>query len=113
MARWLAAVSMLLAVVTVGMREVRRAPDAKPLGGTCESTHGCQQGTRCVEQDGVLTGQCSASCSDNLACSERFGAAVLCLGVDLCARACAAEDQCPDDTHCNAYGWCERATAGD
>jgi hypothetical protein len=104
---------MLIALVTVGVRDVRRAPDAQALGGACESTHGCQDGTRCVEQQGVLEGQCSAPCNDNTACSERFGEAVLCLGVDLCARACAGSADCPANTLCNAYGWCERPAVSD
>lgn len=108
MARWLAVSTFLIGLVTLGFRDVRRAADAEGLGGVCESTHGCRQGTRCVEQDGVMEGQCSTNCNDTLACSQQFGAAVLCLGADLCARACSIAADCPDGTQCNAYGWCER-----
>jgi hypothetical protein len=110
MARWMAIGSfVLVALVTlVSIRDGKRAADAKGLGGACESTHGCQRGTSCIDQEGVMAGQCSSSCNDNAACSDRFGAAVLCLGADLCARACDDASDCPADTACNVYGWCER-----
>lgn len=108
MARWIVLSSFVVAIVTVGLRDGQRAADAKTLGGVCESTHGCQSGTRCVEQDGVMVGQCSASCSDDSGCTQQFGGAVLCLGADLCARACGDAADCPQGTQCNAYGWCER-----
>lgn len=108
MARWIGLSLFVAAIVTVGLRDGRRAADARGLGGVCESTHGCLRGTRCVEQDGVMIGQCSSSCSDDAACAEHFGGAVLCLGADLCARACGEASDCPDGTTCNGYGWCER-----
>jgi hypothetical protein len=98
----------MVAIVTVGLRDGRRAADANGLGGVCESTQGCKHGTRCVDQEGVMSGQCSTSCNDETACSEHFGGAVLCLGADLCARACGDAAECPAGTQCNAYGWCER-----
>jgi hypothetical protein len=114
MARWLAVSSLVIVVVmSAWLRDERRAPDARSLGGVCESTSGCQEGTRCVDQRGVMAGQCSASCSDDSACSDHFGAAVLCLGADLCARACDGAADCPAGTQCNAYGWCERLVNAD
>jgi hypothetical protein len=107
MARWMAVGTFLVAIVTVGLRDGQRAADANGLGGVCESTRGCSQGTRCVDQEGVMAGQCSTSCSDDTACSK-LGGAVLCLGADLCARACGDMADCPSGTQCNAYGWCER-----
>ena len=111
MARWAVLSTFLIAVVTIGLRDGQRAADAKGLGGVCESTHGCLRGTRCVDQDGVMEGPCSTGCSDNMACADHFGGAVLCLGADLCARACGETADCPAGTECNAYGWCERAAA--
>src|SRR6185295_10802855 len=109
MARWAVLGTFLIAVATIGLRDGQRAADANGLGGICESTHGCMRGTRCVDQDGVMEGQCSTSCADNTACADHFGGAVLCLGADLCARACGETADCPARTQCNAYGWCERA----
>lgn len=108
MARWLAACSFVVGIVTLGLRDTHRAADAERLGGLCESTHGCQQGTRCVDVEGVMEGQCSTECSETQACSQRFGPAVLCVGADLCARACQVASDCAQGTICNAYGWCER-----
>jgi hypothetical protein len=108
MARWVALSTILAALVTLGLREGQRAADAKGLSGVCESTHGCQRGTRCIDQEGVMVGQCSAGCSDDAACVARFGGRALCLGADLCARACVETSECPEGTACNAYGWCER-----
>ena len=108
MARWVALSSFVIVIAAFGLRDGERAADAAGLGGVCESTQGCQRGTRCVDQAGVMAGQCSTSCSDNNACADHFGAAVLCLGADLCARACDDAADCPAGTQCNAYGWCER-----
>lgn len=85
-----------------------RAPDARPLGGICEGTRECRLGTRCIDSDGVLAGQCSASCAANSACQQAFGLDTMCLGADLCARACDKPSDCPSGTICNDYGWCER-----
>ena len=111
MARWIVLSLFVAAVVTMGLRDGQRAADAQALGGVCESTHGCRQGTRCVELDGVMAGQCSTRCSDQSACAQQFAGAVLCLGADLCARACADAADCPSGTQCNGYGWCERPAA--
>jgi hypothetical protein len=108
MARWIALSTFVVAIVTVGLRDGQRAADATGLGGVCESTYGCQRGTRCIERDGVMPGQCSTSCSDDTACAGHYGGSVLCLGADLCARACDEANECPEGTTCNAYGWCER-----
>lgn len=108
MARWLAVSTLLIGLATLGFREGPRADDAEGIGGICQSTHGCREGTRCVDEESVMQGQCSTSCNDNLACTVRFGGAVLCLGADLCARACSGAADCPEGTQCNAYGWCER-----
>jgi hypothetical protein len=32
------------------------------------------------------------------------------LGVDLCARTCKVASDCPAQTICNSYGWCERSS---
>jgi len=109
MARWMMACMFALGVVTIGVRDTYRATDAQSLGGLCESTHACQDGMRCVDAEGVMEGQCSSSCSDTSACTAQFGQAVLCLGADLCARACAEASDCPQGTRCNVYGWCERS----
>ena len=114
MARWMAVSSVVIVLVMFAwLRDERRAPDALGLGGVCESTSGCQEGTRCVDHRGVMAGQCSTSCADDSACAGRFGAAVLCLGADLCARACDDAADCPSGTQCNAYGWCERPVSAD
>jgi len=109
MARWLFIGSLLFtSLVAVGYRDVKRAPDAKPLGGVCESTHECRWGTSCMEIEGVLRGQCSASCNADAGCTASFGGHSLCLGADVCARSCRSAAECPAETRCNAYGWCER-----
>jgi hypothetical protein len=108
MARWLLLGSCLLVIGAVTYSDATRAPDAQPLGGVCESTHECRKGTTCVETEGVVNGQCSASCNSNALCDAQFGSVSICLASDLCVRACQAADQCPDGTACNAYGWCER-----
>ncbi|MEY4578431.1 MAG: hypothetical protein RL701_3134 [Pseudomonadota bacterium] len=108
MARWLVMCACMFGVVSVGYREVSRAPDARPLGGVCESTHECRKGTRCFDVQGVMEGQCSAPCNSNALCNNTFGAAALCLGADLCARTCRFSSDCPEGTTCNAYSWCER-----
>jgi len=113
-ARWLLIGSLLLTtLVAVGYRDVNRAPDAKPLGAACESTHECRWATSCIEVEGVLRGQCSASCNENASCTEAFGGNSLCLGADVCARSCRSSAECPVQTRCNAYGWCERPEGDD
>lgn len=109
MSRWLFLSSCLLVLGAVAYAaEPTRRPDAKDLGAACESTQQCQAGLRCGDED-VIPAQCSATCNDTSSCQERFGAASICLGADLCARTCGTNAECPGDTQCNAYGWCERA----
>jgi len=114
MGRWLLLSSSLIvlgALYTIdASSSTARAPDARTLGGTCDSTRDCRNRMQCVENVGVLDGQCSAACADTSACQQAFGVQALCLGADLCARACAGDGTCPNGTICNAYGWCERAT---
>lgn len=109
MARWLLLSSSLLvlgALAVVG--PISRAPDAAALGGSCEATRECREGLDCVDREGVIEGQCSATCSDSSSCRAKFGDAALCLGADLCAQTCARASDCPSGTNCNVYGWCER-----
>ena len=111
MARWLLIGSCLLTtLVAVGYRDVQRqrAPDAKPLGAICENTHECRWGTSCMEVEGVMRGQCSASCNANVRCTESFGGNSLCLGADVCARTCRSSAECPSQMRCNASRWCAR-----
>ena len=110
MGRWLLLCFSVLVLAAVGFasNEPARAPDARDLGGLCEETRECRSGSRCVDQTGVMEGQCSATCSESLSCQSAFGGKSLCLGADLCARTCADSGDCPAGTECNAYGWCER-----
>ncbi len=109
MSRWLFLSSCLLVLGAVAYAsEPTRRPDARDLGAACERTEECQVGLRCGEGDNVLAAQCSASCNESMFCQERFGSASVCLGADLCARTCSTNAECPADTACNAYGWCER-----
>ena len=111
MGRWLLLSSSLIVLGALSLIDdpnPSRAPDARALGGTCDGTRECRVGTRCIDNDGVLSGQCSAACSDTSSCQQSFGTQTLCLGVDLCARACAGTNDCPSGTSCNAYGFCER-----
>lgn len=108
MGRWFLLGACLVVVSALGFSDATRASQAKPLGGTCSSTYDCQKGTTCVEIEGVLNGQCSAACNGDEACHEPFGRASMCLGADVCARSCEQQSDCPEDTRCNAYGWCER-----
>jgi hypothetical protein len=59
--------------------------------------------------DGVMAGQCAASCNSGASCQERFGDESMCLGADICARSCEDRSDCPEGNVCNAYGWCESA----
>jgi hypothetical protein len=111
MARWLLLCALVLVAFVLGYRAVTRASDAQPLGGVCDSTYECQVGTRCVAMDGVIDGQCSATCNSDASCSDLFGAAAMCLGADVCARTCESAADCPSGTACNRYGWCERQWA--
>ncbi|MET0385095.1 MAG: hypothetical protein ABW321_04010 [Polyangiales bacterium] len=108
MARWLCLCAGLFAIAALGYRETTRAADARTLGAACESTHECQVGTRCVDLEGVMPGQCTAACNADSTCTQAFGAEAQCLGADMCARTCREASDCPDGTACNAYGWCER-----
>lgn len=111
MARWLLLCTCLVAVVLFGYRDAVRSKDAKSLGGVCESTFECKKGTTCISNEGVLEGQCSSECSSSAACAEAFGTGTQCIGADLCARSCRSSTDCPQDTACNGYGWCERSVA--
>lgn len=108
MARWLMLCACMFGVVSFGYHEVARAPDAKPLGGVCENTRDCRKGTRCIEYESILEGQCSTPCNADSICLNAFGSSALCLGADLCARACQSAFDCPSETFCNSYHWCER-----
>jgi hypothetical protein len=110
MGRWLLLSSSLLVLgALTALGPVSRDPDAHALGGGCQATRECREGLSCVDRDGVIEGQCSATCSESSSCQAEFGAAALCLGADLCARSCARASDCPSGTDCNVYGWCERA----
>ena len=108
MGRWLLLSSGLVLLGAMGALDDQRAPDAHGLSGVCETTRDCQSGTRCVQDEAALEAQCSAPCSATASCQEQFGSPAICLGVDLCARACAQASDCPAGTVCNAYNWCER-----
>ena len=110
MSRWLFLGCSLMVVGAWALVDPPRDAEASELGGVCESTRECRAGTRCVDSAGVIEGQCSASCSENTSCQAEFGVRGLCLGADLCARACtgAGATDCARGTVCNAYGWCER-----
>ena len=109
MARWLMVCACLFGAVSFGYREFNRAPDAKALGGLCDSTYECRLGSRCIDVDGVMRGQCSTSCNSSVSCANAFGSTAFCLGADLCARACQTSSDCLPGTECNDYSWCERA----
>ena len=107
MSRWLFAALCALSAAAFGFVEPVRLPNARGLSGLCAHDRDCQFGLRCTFVPGVLEGQCSASCNSTAACQEHFGEASLCLGADICTRACTAPQSCPSGTTCNAYGWCE------
>jgi hypothetical protein len=109
MGRWLWLSSSVLVIGALSLLDPERAADARALGGACDSTRECQVGLRCIQGEGAMDGQCSAGCSAGSACQEQFGEQSMCLGADVCARACQKAADCPADTHCNVYGWCERA----
>ena len=107
MSRWLLlSLSVLILGTVTHLRSVR-SPSAQPLGGACVTDRDCQIDLECVSEPDVIEGQCSATCNSSESCTDQFGAA-MCLGADLCARACDANNACPDGIVCNAYGWCER-----
>ena len=107
MSRWLLLVCCVSVLGAVSSFETTRAPDAQPLGGPCVRDHECQLGLSCVFTPGVMEGQCTASCNETAACTERFGSKSMCLGADLCARTCHGDADCAQGSRCNAYGWCE------
>ena len=111
MSRWLFAACCLLCLVSFGFVEPVRSPTARPLGGECDKDRDCQLGMQCTFVAGVIEGQCAASCNSTPSCQERFGEQSLCLGADVCARACTGPQGCPAGSTCNLYGWCESTTA--
>ena len=112
MGRWLFVGSSLFvigALFLIDSPNPTRTVNARSLGGICEGTRDCRAGTHCIESDGILAGQCSAACAESSSCRQAFGDQALCLGNDLCARACTQATDCPNGTTCNVYGWCERS----
>jgi hypothetical protein len=107
MSRWLLISCCLLVLTAVAYIEPTRAHDARPLGGQCATGRDCQLGLTCVDQAGVMEGQCSASCNSTPSCQERFGTESMCIGADICARTCSNDAGCSPGASCNAYGWCE------
>jgi hypothetical protein len=107
MSRWLLVSSCLMVLSSVAYIGPTRARDARQLGGACVTDRDCQLGLECVQQAGVMEGQCSASCNSTSSCQERFGSESMCLGADLCARTCGNDAGCASGASCNAYGWCE------
>lgn len=108
MGRWLMLSSCFFMLGSFTYGDATRAPDAKSLGGACASTHDCQKGTTCLGVDTVMGGQCSTGCNAAEACQQRFGDRALCIGADVCALGCSSSRECPAETVCNIYGWCER-----
>ena len=96
---------LLLAMLFLG--QPRRGPAARPLGSPCAGDLECRVGMSCADLDGVLSGQCSATCNSDAACRDEFGDASMCIGADRCVRTCASDAECTEGTDCNAYGWCE------
>lgn len=107
MSRWLFAACCALCAAAFGFVEPVRLPTAAGLGGVCAHDRDCQFGLQCTFVPGVLERQCSAGCNATAACQERFGEESLCLGADICARACISSETCPRGSSCNLYGWCE------
>lgn len=107
MSRWLLLSCCLVVLSAIAYIGPTRAHDARGLSGKCASDRDCQQGLSCTFDSGVLEGQCAASCNATASCHERFGSQSVCLGVDLCARSCSKDAECPTGTACNAYHWCE------
>jgi hypothetical protein len=107
MSRWLFAACCVLFLVSFTVAHPTRPPSAHALGGSCDDDRDCQLGLQCTSVAGVMEGQCAASCNSTPSCQERFGEQSLCLGADVCARACTNAQQCPAGSTCNLYGWCE------
>ena len=107
MSRWLLLACCIVVLSAVAHIGPTRAHDARELGGQCGSDRDCQPGLQCLFESGVLEGQCSASCNATASCQERFGAQSVCLGVDICARSCTKDADCPAQSGCNVYNWCE------
>jgi len=108
MGRWLFLASCLaiLAVLLVASPALRPSGRAQ-LSDRCDSSFDCQRGLSCSDDEGVLAGQCAASCSTDGSCQERFGQLSMCIGIDQCVRACDDAGICPSGTACNGHGWCE------
>ena len=109
MSRWLLLSCCLAVLGAVSYIGPSRAHDARPLGGACSADRDCQVGLVCAADRGVLDGQCTAACNATASCHVRFGAQSVCLGVDLCARSCMTDADCPSGNECNVYSWCEQA----
>ncbi|MDD9932643.1 MAG: hypothetical protein OXT09_03525 [Myxococcales bacterium] len=107
MSRWLLLSCCVLVLAALAYAEPTRSPTASGLGGSCATDRDCQLGLECAYVAGVIEAQCTASCNATPACQERFGTQSLCLGADLCTRTCEQDTDCPSDTACNTYGWCE------
>ena len=108
MSRWLFMLACLAVLVGVGRADPPRLPEARDLGGPCEGLRGCRAGLICADVDDVLEGQCSATCNSDETCRQAFGPSSMCIGVDRCVLVCTVDQECPEGTFCNPYGWCER-----
>lgn len=107
MSRWLFLASCLAILVSVWLSPDLRPAGAAQLGERCESSLECRRALSCSDEPGVLSGQCSAGCTTDSSCRERFGRLSMCIGIDQCVRSCDAEGGCPEGTSCNLHGWCE------
>ena len=94
MSRWLFAACCVLSAAAFGFVEPSRSPSARSLGGNCANDRDCQLGLHCAFVEGVIAGQCTATCNSTPACQEHYGEQSLCLGADLCARACTSPQSC-------------------
>ena len=109
MSRWLFLSLCCLCLFAISAAPPARSATAHPLGGSCATDRDCQTDLSCTYVDGVMAGQCAASCNSAASCQERFGDESMCLGADVCARTCDGPSDCPDGNVCNLYGWCESA----
>lgn len=80
------------------------------LGATCSSSSECGDGLMCRTSapDGILMGQCTASCSSSASCRSRFGEHSFCIGAGLCVAECSRTEECPAFTECSSFDWCSR-----
>lgn len=84
------------------------------LGQVCDADSQCAAELYCNvdTQDWILHRQCSTYCDSSDECKAKFGSHTSCIGANLCVSDCLDDSDCPPNTHCGDFGWCEHTGPG-